>query len=130
MKHIKFENQVMEMLLAGDHLILALLRNQYANSSIKSREFSEIGFFTHFLVNPLAAAVEPRDFEISDLSGSIGEIKIMLVLFVRDGYLSMLEGIIFGTDWPKEYSNVILKFSSTNGKRGITRWFALEDLRL
>ena len=40
----------MGMLLAGEHPALAVLRDQLAAAEVIEREFSGVGFFTHFRV--------------------------------------------------------------------------------
>jgi hypothetical protein len=42
------ESAVLDTLFAGDHPVLAALRTQLARSDVSSREFTGVGFFTHF----------------------------------------------------------------------------------
>ena len=46
----EFEQRVMEMLLAGDHLYLGTLRVQLDAAAVTAREHTGVGFFTSFAV--------------------------------------------------------------------------------
>ncbi len=46
----EFEREVMEMLLAGENPVLAILREQFAASDVVNCEFTGAGFYTTFSV--------------------------------------------------------------------------------
>src|SRR2546422_427179 len=56
------ERGVMKLLLHGDLSVLEVLRQQYAASSTRSREYSGVGFFTYFAVPKDVAPSSPADF--------------------------------------------------------------------
>ena len=51
MSQEELEDELMRLLLKGDHPILAILRQQDASAKIDSRDFSDVGFFTNFEVS-------------------------------------------------------------------------------
>jgi hypothetical protein len=121
MKHAEFEKKIMEMLLAGDDPVLQALRNQYHNSTPERMEFTGAGFYTMFKVSvdtpPLASR---KSFEINDINASFGEIReaFGFIIFVREGYLSMLEGYTLASDvWPDDYSSVVPVYNGPRGNR-------------
>ena len=82
----KLEQELMNLLLSGDHPILSVLRQHTAASKVTSREFTGVGFFTNFEVLDTAPLVSPSDY-------AAGHVEIQLdnlpdgtgcVLFVRD----------------------------------------------
>ncbi len=127
MEHTDFERQVMAKLLAGDDPVLEALRHQYSNSTVESTEFTGAGFYTKFKVKSgIPAAAGEKTFRIGDVHGDTVDIKeaIGFVLFVKNGYLSMLEGYTLASDiWPNEYENVILQYN------GIGKGRDLESLK-
>ncbi|HMD88073.1 MAG TPA: hypothetical protein VKF38_02820 [Anaerolineaceae bacterium] len=107
------EQQLMELLLRGDHPVLTVLRQQYAFAKIVSRKFSGVGFFTSFEVPDDAPLVHPSNFEaegiLIDLENLPGGADC--VLFVRNGKLDFLECYTFIDAWPdriviKSLSNI------------------------
>jgi hypothetical protein len=130
MNHIQFEKKLMEMILAGNHPILEELRNQYLTSTIESRKFTGGGFYTHFRIkNGTKPLVGEKTFQIGDVDASLGDIKEAMgfVLFIKNGYLSFLEGYTLTIDtWPNDYSNVSLIYDGPEGTRDLkkleTKW--------
>jgi hypothetical protein len=125
MEHIEFEKKVIEMLLEGDHPLLSSLRNQYSNSQIISREFTGVGFFTCFIVKQDFPKVIPLDFTISDLGAGFKQesVDILFNLFVRNGFLSCLEGYtVSRPNWPEDYSKLYLHYCPRAEKRDINKF--------
>ena len=82
----------MEMILAGDHPDLQVLRKQFANASVQSREFTGSGFFAHFSIPENSRRID-RSLTISDTNGHIrgGTDPVGFILFVNDGLIDTLE---------------------------------------
>jgi len=87
-------------LIDGEHPTLAILRKQFESVRIGPIELSGVGFFAHLHVPPDKPKTTPSDFAGGDalieLTGSTGGAGC--VLFVKNGYLSMLEGYTHGGD--------------------------------
>jgi hypothetical protein len=101
----ELENALMDALLTGSDPRFAALRRQYAAATIKDRQFNGKGFFTDFEVPPGAARVTPAKFELgSHLSLRLEGLQhgAGVVLFVRDGAITMLEGYTFDEPWPAD----------------------------
>jgi hypothetical protein len=104
----ELEKAIMSMLLAGDEHPLVALREQVHRASVVNRTFSGCGFFTEFSVPSEVARVDPLNFEIGDVRLELSGVKhgAGVLLFVRDGVLSMLEGYTYGEEpWPEEVLN-------------------------
>ena len=81
------------------------LREHLAHASVSRREFTGVGFATHFTV-PSDAPVR-RDLSetaIYDVGADIRGLThgASFVLFIRDGVLSFLEGVTTTGDWPED----------------------------
>ncbi len=102
------EVQILGMLLAGDHEMLGMLRDQLAASRVVLREFTGAGFFAHFEVPSDAPRLGRRSaFTISDVAGRVSGVEVGFVLFVRNGALDCLECHTWGDgeisqDWQLE----------------------------
>jgi hypothetical protein len=106
------EAAVLDHLLAGDHPVLAALRNQLAEATIADREFSGAGFFTHFALPKGAMAAPVRTLRFGDVHATIAGLQhgADFVLFVDDGRLSMLEGASYGEPWPEEIAEFTVAY--------------------
>jgi hypothetical protein len=106
----KFEYDVMEKHLVGDHVVLNALREQLLDLVVLSREFTGVGFYVKFSVPSRLRLVQTNikeRFCFSDVTAELPSIKdgIGLVLWVNDGLLSQLEGFTYtGEEWLPEMS--------------------------
>jgi hypothetical protein len=98
----ELEQELMNLLLHGDHPVLTILRQQYVAAKVTSREFSGVGFFTNFEVSENAPLVEPPNFAAGNVDIQLENLPngAGCVLFVRDGKLSFLECYTFSDPWP------------------------------
>lgn len=109
----RFEQAVMDKLLAGDHPAMAILRAQAATARLVSREYSGVGFFCSFEVPadaPTLGAggrltIDDVNAEVTGLTHGAG-----FVLFVCDGRLDMLEGFSYDEPWPDDVSGFDLTY--------------------
>jgi len=94
----------MNLLLQGDHPILAILWQQYAAAKVASREFSGVGFFTNFEVSETAPLAEPPNFAAGNVDIQLKNVPYGAgcVLFVRDGKLDFLECYTFRIPGPSK----------------------------
>lgn len=115
MKHKELANQVMKMLLSGDEEVLLTLREQYKRAVVVSEENTGVGFFIRYQVDSAIRIGEEfkTTFQIGDIDGEIDGIDgaVGFVLFIKDGYLTMLEG----------YTNVIDKWPEMDTEIKISR---------
>ncbi|MCB2154840.1 hypothetical protein KQI84_08120 [bacterium] len=101
---IQLEQAVMDRLLAGSHPTLARLREQFALSSVRGREFTGCGFFTSFRVSGSVLLLENRSFRIGDVEARLRGMQstVGFVQFISGGHLDMLEGYTYNEPWPDE----------------------------
>ncbi|MDI6618807.1 MAG: hypothetical protein QME45_09065 [Clostridiales bacterium] len=113
-----FEKKLMEMLLAGDEKTLNLLREQYTVAKVVSIERSDVGFFIHFsLKGRDDLSINNKSFQIGDVDGNINGITgaVGFILYVKNGFISMLEGYTNAVDkWPKSDHEIVLTYDSGN----------------
>jgi hypothetical protein len=98
------EKAVLEKLLSGKSEIFQVLYNQYRQLQVAEREFTGVGFWTIFSVPSSVPQLLGRpSFSFGDVSAEITGLKhgAGFELFVKNGYLRMLEGFSFDEPWPK-----------------------------
>ncbi len=99
------ESAILHAFLSGDMPALAALRNQAAAASVRLREFTGVGFFTHFEVPADVPRLPFRGrFVLSDVGADVEgtEYGAGFVLFVEDGVLDCLEGFTYTGEWPAD----------------------------
>ncbi|SDF86849.1 hypothetical protein [Sporomusa acidovorans] len=113
---IKMEKEVVMKLLDGQDDRLAILRDQYLNASIKSREFSGTGFFTSFVVPSNVLRLEsPKSFQLGDVIAQVIGVKdgVGFVFFIKNGTIDLLEGYVYGDEkWPHEIKEYKVSYIS------------------
>lgn len=99
------EAAVLETLLRPDGEPYSALRQQLAHASIAKREFSGVGFFTHFSL-PTGAPIrrDVTDMQLGEVAADIDGLQhgAGFLLFVRDGVISFLEGFTYDEPWPND----------------------------
>lgn len=106
--------------LAGDHPVLANLRDQFAGAHVTSREFTGVGFWTDIQPGPNAVPLPGgRNLEILDVWAEIAGMKrgAGFIVWVRDGLLMQLEAHTYGEPWPAAIADVTLKYALVEGRR-------------
>jgi hypothetical protein len=102
---IPLEKAVLDVMLDRSGEPYATLRQHLAHAAIMKREFSGVGFFTSFTI-PSDAPVrrDLADTVIQDVAADISGLEhgASFLLFIRDGVLSMLEGVTSIGEWPKD----------------------------
>lgn len=102
----QFEREVMEFIAKEKPQFEAKIMAQYEKCRVTSREFTGHGFFTDFEIT------DPADSFGDGICDPFGSLYIDLpgvkhgagfVLFVKNGFISMLEGFVYGDEaWPEE----------------------------
>jgi hypothetical protein len=107
----KVEAEVLGTLLRGDDPTLVVLREQYENAEVISRERTGVGFYTKWSV-PANLPRLPRrpNFKLGQVSGSAANVRhgVGFVLFIKDGAIHMLEGYTFDEQWPERLEGLKL----------------------
>jgi hypothetical protein len=97
------EKAVLDAMLDKPGEPFETVRKQLAHAAIEKREFSGVGFFTHFVVPPDAPVRRnlPNE-EIGDIGAEFPTLQhgAGFLLFIRDGVVSMLEGFTYDEPWP------------------------------
>jgi hypothetical protein len=105
-KFIELENEIMKMLLEGQNDTFAILRRQYSNSTVASREFSSVGFFISFSVpEDIDKLQEKESFHLGGVTGQINGVTngVGFILYIRNGVIKLLEGYTYGEEkWPEK----------------------------
>jgi hypothetical protein len=114
----ELEKKVIEMLLTSNHPVAKILRNQYENSEVVSREYSGVGFFTAFKIKSEVDITPKKDFAIRGVHAYLEGQKGVLdfILYVRNGFIIQLEGYTIGIKrWPDNHKGLRLKFEKPEG---------------
>jgi hypothetical protein len=112
----RLEREVMSMLLAEEHPVLAILRNQFAQSTVAKREFSGVGFFTTFAVPESEPRLPNKDsFFFGDVGANIPQLECGagFILRVSGGVLDFLEGFTYDESWPDHFDEFALHYTHT-----------------
>jgi hypothetical protein len=99
------EWQIMDLILRGEHPILALLRKQLAVATVSKRDFTGVGFFTYFDVAASAPRLPHlRRVIINDVHADVSGLRhgAGFALFVENGVLHNLECFIYEEAWPTD----------------------------
>ena len=99
------EMAVMRLLLTGDDPVLAILCEQFHHAQLLSREYTGVGFYTHFAV-PVDMQRLPGtpSFFFGDVEAAILSLQhgAGFLLRVTDGALDFLEGYTYDEPWPDD----------------------------
>lgn len=116
------ERAVLHKLLAGDHPVLATLRQQFSQARLAKREYTGVGFYCDFEVDTDALTL-PSDFHIGDVSAEVEGLAngAGFVLFVRGGRISMLEGYTYDEPWPDRIRGFSLEYSEPERKAELAK---------
>jgi hypothetical protein len=110
------ERQVIEKLLTGDHPVLSVLRQQFATARFRSRDLTNVGFFTYIAVSPdeQPARLTSRA-HLGDVSAAIPDLQngAGFVLFITNGALDFLEGYTYDEPWPESIDSFTLRYWKT-----------------
>lgn len=108
-----FESAAMNKILDGDSELLRALRAQYAAARVASRDISDAGFFCNFDVPKALALPGKPDFELDDVSAEVAGVSrgLSLLLFVREGLMTLLEGSTFEEPWPNQIRDFRLYYN-------------------
>ncbi len=109
------ERAVLDKLLAGDQPVLSVLRHQAANVEVVCRKFTGAGFTASLRVAgdvPRAPLTRGR-IAFGDVTASIQGLKhgAGFVLFIRDGYVDLLEGYSYDEPWPADTDSFSLSYA-------------------
>lgn len=99
------EEAVLDAMLDKPGEPFETIRQQLAYATIAKREFTGVGFFTRFAIP--ADAPARRDLpsmHIGDVGAEFPQLQhgAGLLLFIRDGVVSTLEGFTYDERWPTD----------------------------
>jgi len=103
-KLTKLESEVLERLIAGGGQDTALLRLQLDRAVIEARTLTGVGFFVDFTVPDGTPKLALGSSELGGVNAELRGAKhdAGFMLFMKDGYLSTLEGFTYDEPWPSD----------------------------
>ena len=118
----EFERQIMSALLAGDDPLLATLREQYAEATVRDRERTGMGFVTRFDVPPSATPVPRKLLHLDDLQVELegAAAPAETSVHVHNGRLKSLECFVYDGTFPEAPSIKGAWYYGTERHAGIT----------
>ncbi len=111
----QLEEQVLQMLLAGDDPALVTLRYQLELAKRSAREYTGVGFFTHFDVPQEVPRLSGNpSIKFGDVIAEMDGLQrgAGFLLFIENGALSMLEGYTYEEPWPQKVARFELSYTS------------------
>jgi len=111
MTHEEFEKKVMYKILDGKEEILHVLKKQYENAMVSSRQFTGCGFFTNFSV-PDKLVDGKINGRINDLMAKLNmpNEEFYFILYITDGKIDTLEGFTTLDEWNQNYDLAQLEY--------------------
>ena len=100
----ELEQEILHMLVAGNHPDLACLRNQLSLATLERREMSGVGFFTTLSLPEGAPRLTGRrSLVIGDVYAEITGLEHWagFLLFIKDCAMDFLECFIVDDQWPE-----------------------------
>jgi hypothetical protein len=128
----QFELDVFDKLLCGDTMVLQILNRQLESATIRSREYTGVGFFLNFDVPNNELKVDEsidakQNFNFGGVEAIIGKDKqeVGFRLIIRNGFLDFLEAYTYGSDpWPVDIESYTIRYTGNyrNLDKLIKRW--------
>jgi hypothetical protein len=118
----ELERKAMNLLLAGEEPVLAALRAQYQEASIKSIEYTGAGVYINYDVpNSVVNLPKTLNFRFGDIEGHIDSLKhkIGFLLWIENGVLSFLEIYTYDESFPSEITD--FKLGYIEGERNLNK---------
>lgn len=96
------ETLALQMLLNGEHPILAKLRAQACQAQVAGRKHTGVGEYIDLAVPSGSEPVEPTKVILGDVRFAVEGVKhgADVLLFVTDGRLSFIEFVTVADEWP------------------------------
>lgn len=124
----KLEKSVLDKLLFGDIEVLEYLRKQLAYIKCCERQMSGTGFFTEFTISEKKFFIPNLTFKLGDVYANIDALEFGagFLLYIENGFLSMLEGYSYAENWPLQIDYFELGY--IDGKRDTDKLNALNSI--
>jgi hypothetical protein len=125
----QFGKRIIEELLKGEGDSFRILRKQIRSSRIKKVEHTGSGFFVHYSINPKIEKIKIKNIELSGTCKINNDKNLYdLILFIRNGVIDFLEGVIFGEgEFPREVRSFEFEPSNDNFDKFIKNNNEMED---
>jgi hypothetical protein len=80
----------------------------FSTISIKSREYTGVGFFTKFhQTEKLKINHEQKSSRLGNLGAKLNNaIDTGYLFYIENGYLELIEGYTYDSDWPNEIHSI------------------------
>jgi hypothetical protein len=102
---IEFENEIMLKIIKENNLYHKKLLNQYKISSVVSREFTNHGFYTNYIIENQSSCVgENINIVIGNIRAKLNDMErgAGFALYIKKGFISFLEGYSYGELFPEK----------------------------
>jgi hypothetical protein len=105
------ERDVIDATLAGEHPVLATLRNQWATAKVTDRECTGVGIYLTIEVAPNASTLPIERLLFGDVIVDLPTKTDAMgsLVYVEDGRLTCLEMYTFDMPWPEDVSGFVVK---------------------
>ena len=113
------ENEALRMLLDGDDVILAILRQQLSHIKSVRREYTGAGSYSTFTLEPDSPRIPGSpSFAFGDVVCQVEGVETGggFLLFVNDGLLDVLETYSFDDSWPERIGEFTIRYVRDEGR--------------
>jgi len=119
-----FEKDVMNAILSESSNELApIIFQQYRSSSVISREFTGVGFYTNFQLHDESLRLKSDDYlRLGNIYAEVNGLKYGagFLLLVKKGAIFHLEGHSYEEEWPVNITDY--KLSKINPDGSLSQW--------
>jgi hypothetical protein len=88
------DHQILEFAFAGDHPVLAILREQLSQATLSARDYTGVGYYTNITVSAQACRLPSSRLVIHDVHAEVTGLEhgAGFAVILEEGALSLLEG--------------------------------------
>jgi hypothetical protein len=106
------ERAVIDATLAGEHPVLAVLREQWTTARVTNRDFTGVGLYLTIEVASDAISVPIKRLLFGDVIVDLPHKNAAMgsLVYVEDGRLTCLEMYTFDMPWPEDVSGFVVKY--------------------
>ncbi len=105
--------------IADNHADGRIIKAQAAQAKVDQRDYTGVGFRTYFKVKSVRRHLNKAIWKTRDMPKAYGKHPDLsagasFVLLLADGFISCLEGLTDGEDWPKNEAKFKIQTSSNS----------------
>lgn len=111
-----FESELIAFLTKGDGEFLRVLRDHFMKAVVVSREMTGVGFFVNYALEANSLKKFSQDCTFGDVIFFTDDMPEGggVVVYIKDGYLSSIEGYSYSDHWSCGYPGLRFQYSEAD----------------